>query len=207
MATDWKKWALWLRNRLSPTNSFRVDRRATFKSEANILRTRVDIKGASEVVLEEGVRLRNAELLIRGNANSCIIKKSSHFSGRIELYGDGNTVIIGEGTSIRRALLVAHNGRKIEIGNGCLFSHDVELRTTDSHKIFDEDGVRINEDRDIIIGNSVWLGVGVLVLKGVTIGGGCVVGARSVVTNDLAPRALAVGSPARTARKSISWEQ
>jgi len=207
MATDWKKWALWLRNRLSPTNSFRVDRRATFKSEANILRTRVDIKGASEVVLEEGVRLRNAELLIRGNANSLIIKKNSNFSGRIELYGDGNAVKIGEGTSIRGALLVAHNGRKIEIGYGCLFSHDVELRTTDSHKIFDENGVRINEDRDIIIGDSVWLGVGVLVLKGVTISGGCVVGARSVVTDDMAARTLAVGSPARIVRNSISWKE
>jgi acetyltransferase-like isoleucine patch superfamily enzyme len=207
MATDWKKWALRLRNRLSPTNSFHVDRRATFKSEANILRTRVDIKGASEVVLEEGVRLRNAELLIRGNANSLAIEKNSNFSGRIELYGDGNAVKIGEGTSIRGALLVAHNGRKIEIGYGCLFSHDVELRTTDSHKIFDENGVRINEDRDIIIGDSVWLGVGVLVLKGVTISGGCVVGARSVVTDDMAARTLAVGSPARIVRNSISWKE
>ncbi len=171
------------------------------------MRTKIDIAGASEVVLEQGVRLRNAEVLIRGNANSLVIEKSSNFSGRIELYGDGNAVKIGEGTSIRGALLVAHNGRKIEIGYGCLFSHDVELRTTDSHKIFDENGVRINEDRDIIIGDSVWLGVGVLVLKGVTISGGCVVGARSVVTDDMAARTLAVGSPARIVRNNVSWKE
>ena len=76
MANQLKRLALRLRNRLSPTNSFRVDRRATFKSEANILRTKIDIKGASQVVLEQGVRLRNAELLIRGNANSLTIGKS-----------------------------------------------------------------------------------------------------------------------------------
>jgi acetyltransferase-like isoleucine patch superfamily enzyme len=207
MATDWKKWALRLRNRLSPTNSFHVDRRATFKSEANILRTRVDIKGASEVVLEEGVRLRNAELLIRGNANSCIIKKSSHFSGRIELYGDGNTVIIGDGTSIRGALLVAHNGRKIEIGNGCLFSHDVELRTTDSHKIFDAKGARINEDADIVVEHNVWLGHGVAVLKGVAIGEGCIIGTRSIVTKHIPPFSLAVGAPANVIRSNVTWQE
>lgn len=207
MQKSLKRLAIALRNRISPTNSCRVDRRATFKSEANILRTKIDIAGASEVVLEEGVRLRNAELLVRGNTNVLCIEKASNFSGRIELYGDGNTVRIGAGTTINGGLFIAHNGRAIEIGSGCLFSHDVELRTTDSHKIFDENGVRINEDRDIVIGDGVWLGASVLVLKGVTIGGGCVVGARSVVTNDLAPRTLAVGSPARTVRENILWER
>lgn len=205
MKKDLRRLALRLRNWLSPTNSLHVDRKASFKSQANILRTRIDIRGSSEVVLQEDVRLRNAELLVRGDANSLVIDKSSSFSGRIELYGDGNIVRIGEGTSIRGALLVAHNGKKIEIGSECLFSHDVELRTTDSHKIFDENGMRINEDGDISVGENVWLGVGVLILKGVKIGEGCVVGARSVVTSDLAMRTLAVGSPARAVRTKIVW--
>lgn len=207
MDSTLRRLALRLRNRLSPTNSFRVDRRSTFSSEANILRTKIDIKGSSEVVLKEGVRLRNAELLVRGDANSLIIEKGSKFSGRIELYGDGNTVIIGEGTSIRGALLVAHNGKKIEIGAGCLFSHDVELRTTDSHKIFDKDGIRINEDRDIVVGSNVWLGRGVLVLKGVAVAKGCIVGARSVVTASLPESTLAVGIPARVVRYDVFWQE
>jgi acetyltransferase-like isoleucine patch superfamily enzyme len=184
-----------------------VDRKAEFKSEANILRTKIDIKGASQVVLEQGVRLRNAELLILGGANSLVIEKGSHFSGRIELYGDGNTVRIGEGTSIRGALLVAHNGRKIEIGNGCLFSHDVELRTTDSHKIFDAKGARINEDADIVVEHNVWLGHGVAVLKGVAIGEGCIVGTRSIVTKHIPPFSLAVGAPANVIRSNVTWQE
>jgi acetyltransferase-like isoleucine patch superfamily enzyme len=207
MNRDFKRLAVRLRNRLSPTNSFCVDRRATFKSEANILRTKIDIAGASEVVLEQGVRLRNAEVLIRGNANSLVIEKSSNFSGRIELYGDGNTVRIGEGTSIRGALLVAHNGRKIEIGGGCLFSQNVELRTTDSHKIFDAGGVRINEDKDIYVGENTWLGNGGIVLKGAAIGEGCVVGARSIVTKLIPPFSLAVGTPALVIRTNIKWQE
>ncbi len=200
MKKDLRRLALRLRNWLSPTNSLHVDRKASFKSQANILRTRIDIRGSSEVVLQEDVRLRNAELLVRGDANSLVIDKSSSFSGRIELYGDGNIVRIGEGTSIRGALLVAHNGKKIEIGSECLFSHDVELRTTDSHKIFDAKGARINEDADIVVEHNVWLGHGVAVLKGVAIGEGCIIDTRSIVTKHIPPFSLAVGAPANAYR-------
>jgi len=47
------------------------------------------------------------------------------------------------------------------------------------------------------IGRDVWLGAGVKVLGGVTIGDGCVVGAGAVVTGNLAPYSIAVGVPAR----------
>ncbi len=50
---------------------------------------------------------------------------------------------------------------------------------------------------DIIIENDAWLGVGVIVMDGVTIGRGAVVGAGAVVTKDIPPLAIAVGSPAR----------
>jgi acetyltransferase-like isoleucine patch superfamily enzyme len=49
----------------------------------------------------------------------------------------------------------------------------------------------------ITIGNDVWIGVEALVLDGVTIGDGAVIGARSVVTKDIPPYAIAVGSPAK----------
>ena len=49
----------------------------------------------------------------------------------------------------------------------------------------------------IVIGEDVWLGAGVIVLDGVRIGQGSVVGAGSVVTEDLPEFSVAVGSPAR----------
>lgn len=52
----------------------------------------------------------------------------------------------------------------------------------------------------IVIGDNVWLGGGVIVCPGVTIGADTVVGAGSVVTRDLPARVLAVGSPARVVR-------
>lgn len=51
------------------------------------------------------------------------------------------------------------------------------------------------------IGNNVWLGYGVLVLPGVTIGENSIVGAGSVVTKDIPPNSIAAGNPARVLKE------
>ena len=58
----------------------------------------------------------------------------------------------------------------------------------------------------ITIENDAWLGTGVVVLPGVTIGEGAVVGASSVVTRDVSPYTVVGGSPARVIGKvSVPW--
>jgi acetyltransferase-like isoleucine patch superfamily enzyme len=54
------------------------------------------------------------------------------------------------------------------------------------------------ESAPVRIGNDVWLGAGVIVLKGVTIGDRAVVGAGAVVTHDVPQAAIVGGVPART---------
>lgn len=53
------------------------------------------------------------------------------------------------------------------------------------------------------IGNDVWLGAGVVVLRGVTIGDGCIVAANAVVTKDLPPYTICGGLPARVLKKRV----
>jgi maltose O-acetyltransferase len=52
----------------------------------------------------------------------------------------------------------------------------------------------------VVIGNNVWLGSRVIVLKGVTIGDNSVVGAMSVVTKSIPANCVAAGIPARIIR-------
>lgn len=53
----------------------------------------------------------------------------------------------------------------------------------------------------VTIGDDCWIGGGVIILPGVTIGKGCTIGAASVVTKDIPPWSVAVGSPARVIKK------
>ena len=52
-------------------------------------------------------------------------------------------------------------------------------------------------ERDVIIGDDVWLGARVMVVAGVEIGDGCIIGASSVVTRSIPAGSIAVGIPAR----------
>ena len=67
------------------------------------------------------------------------------------------------------------------------------------------DTVRRNEGFEyaypITIENDVWLGSGVHIMPGITIGRGCVIGAGSIVTKDIPPYSLAVGNPCHVIRE------
>ena len=67
------------------------------------------------------------------------------------------------------------------------------------------DSVRRNEGYEyaypITIEDDVWLGSGVHIMPGVTIGRGCVIGAGSIVTKDIPPYSLAVGNPCHVIRE------
>ena len=54
-----------------------------------------------------------------------------------------------------------------------------------------------NQNLDTIIGNDVWIGANATILAGVKIGDGAIIGAHALVTKDVKPYSVVVGSPAR----------
>ncbi len=96
--------------------------------------------------------------------------------------------------------LVALDVAPITIGDDVQIGPNVQLLTP-THPV--EPGPRRDRweaARPITIGDNVWLGGGVIVLPGVTIGTNTVVGAGTVVTKDLPANVVAVGNPARVVR-------
>lgn len=60
---------------------------------------------------------------------------------------------------------------------------------------------------DITIGSDVWIGRDAMVLSGVTVGHGAVIGARAIVTRDVAPYSIVAGSPAVSKSRRFTDEQ
>jgi acetyltransferase-like isoleucine patch superfamily enzyme len=119
----------------------------------------------------------------------------------LELF-DGGSITIGAQTAIQKGCLLVSAVQpivihpRVQIACYCAFysyNHGIEPDAD----IIDQPLVSRGP---IVIEEDAWLGVGVKVMSGVTIGRGAVVGAGSVVTRDIPPFAIAAGSPARVLR-------
>lgn len=89
----------------------------------------------------------------------------------------------------------------LEIGSDCAISWGVTFMDHDTHKIEGKESLA-----SIKIGNKVWIGANCTILKGVTLGDGCVVATGAVVSKSFPAGSLIGGIPARVLKENISWE-
>jgi acetyltransferase-like isoleucine patch superfamily enzyme len=153
-----------------------------------------NVDRSSKICIGDGVRLN------RG----IDIKLHSGGQGKFE---------IGENTSIGPYSCLS--GQHIKIGKGCLIAAHAGIFAT-NHVYADltqEIRTQGFTYKGIVIEDDCWLGTGVKVLDGVTIGRGSVIGAGAVVTKDIPPYSIAVGVPAKvvsrrnaTPRNSVEAE-
>jgi len=104
----------------------------------------------------------------------------------------GERVFIGAG-----CLFIAKT--KIVIGNDTMIAPRVFV-TTSTHDPQQNPMWKIAIFRPVEIGNSVWIGLGAIILPGVKIGDHAIIGAGAVVSKHVPERAVVVGSPARIVR-------
>lgn len=108
----------------------------------------------------------------------------------------GSSISIGEKTTFsNNVTLVAR--KQIQIGKMCLIGDGVSIIDADFHEVNPERRSEPGLVRPVCIGDNVWIGSRVMVLKGVNIGDHSVIAAGAVVTTDIPPRSLAGGIPAR----------
>lgn len=106
-------------------------------------------------------------------------------------------LLIGDGVFINQGTVIAV-AESVEIGDGTLIGDFTAIYDSNFHDL--EPGLP-DKPRPVSIGKNVWLGNGVLVLPGSSIGDHTVVAARSVVRGTLPPRVLAAGNPAKVVRQ------
>jgi len=174
-----------------------------------LTQTLIQIRGnGNTLAIGDGCRLRDLKILMTGDSLRVEISENCQLRGKIKAEDVGSRIAVGAGTTMENAYLGAYEGTSIRIGENCMFSDQVGLRTGDMHSIVEKaTGARLNPSRSIAIEPGVWLCRGVTVLKGCTIGSGTVVGGYSVVTDSLPADVLAVGSPAGIVRRGISWKR
>ena len=147
------------------------------------------------------------------------LKISSHsiVAGNFIFESNEGYISIGSHTYVGGGNFISHS--KIEIGDnvtiawgGTFYDHDshslnflhrrkdiddeLECIRNKKNMIFTKDWSSVNS-KPIKICNDVWIGMDVLILKGVTIGEGAIVGARSVVTKDIPAWTIVAGNPAK----------
>lgn len=129
-----------------------------------------------------------------------------HNEGRITvqcLVSYPEHISIGRNSYVNGGYLCASPNARIIIGNDCLISYNVHIRTDmhcymDKNQLIREQG---SKEKDIVIGDDVWIGFGAQILSGVSVAKGCVIGAGAVVTKSTEEYGVYVGVPARLIRK------
>lgn len=173
---------------------------------ARLLKSKIRINGANNIIESHGT-ISTSRLYIEGQNNSlyiadgCSIRNSS-----ISISGTDCEIRIEKNTTTGEVMLVCMGRNNfIHIGAECMIADKVDIWASDTHPIFDTEKRLLNPSRPINIGNHVWLGRYVKILKGASIGDGAVVGMNSVVTKDVKPNSLNAGNPCRCLKENITW--
>lgn len=153
----------------------------------------------------------NCKIKIIGDGNRLEIKSGSTIISNTSFWMQhgSNEIIIGHDSTIEGGSLAAIEGTKITVGDDCMFSSDIEIRTGDSHSIINAvNEKRINPSDDILIGDHVWLTAHVRVMKGAVIPNNSIVGNSAIVTSKFdKENSVYAGIPAKHIKDNINWDR
>lgn len=179
-----------------------------------------EIKGMSititgnnnEILIELPSKFINTAIVMNGDENYCAIKATRHRYVRHTTFGmeNGGKITFGGGISVYRNLnVVAKAGKRVDIGDECMFARDIIVRNDDGHTIIDATTKDIiNAPENIKIADKVWVGTRAMILKGSEIPEGSVVGEMSLVNKKFTEKNIIIaGVPAKKVRENIIWDR
>lgn len=120
----------------------------------------------------------------------------------VEASAEGARIEVGDRTEFNNNLTIKSEGGGIRVGRDGLFGAHVEIFDSDFHDLHPQRRkTGAPRTAPVEIGDNVFVGMGVRILKGSTIGSDAVIGAGSVVTGTIPAGVVAAGNPARVVRE------
>lgn len=174
--------------------------------DSNFIFSKIVIKGHNNIIRVTGSSMRKGSVFVTGDNNCLIVKNGTDLGSMyIAIKGNNCKICIGERCNFHDGYMMAGGERnKIEIGDDCLFAHNINIMGSDSHQILQK-GFVINPPRDIVISKHVWVCANSSILKGTIIGENAIVGLGSVVSKEIASNTMNVGNPCKTIKEDIQW--
>lgn len=174
----------------------------------------IKINGSNnKIEIEKGAVFNNSSISINANNSHIKINKVKYINQTVLFIynGDNQTLEIGEGTSIESArFFLCSTGGKCTIGNDCMFSSEIQIRSGDGHQIIDNETKEILNDKKISleIGNHVWVSFGSTILKNSKIHDNSVIAAQSVVCKKFETGNIVIaGNPAKIVKNNVNWNR
>ncbi|MHC5755645.1 MAG: acyltransferase [Nostoc sp.] len=181
----------------------------------NLLYRTIFSRIGSSVYIQDGVEFISTDAIEIGNGvyifKGVRIDARGHENNRIHLENgvilernvligalNNTSIHIGQDTFIGPSVCISGPG-DIKIGKHCLIAAHTAMYANNHNFADPTEPIKYQgiTCKGIVIEDDCWLGHGVKVLDGVTIGRGSVIGAGAVVTKDIPPFSVAVGVPAR----------
>ena len=113
----------------------------------------------------------------------------------------GARLVMGKGNCNSGLQIVCAD--EITIGNNTYIGRDVWIRDNNGGHYIIQPGY--TNTAPVHIGDYVWIGSNVCIMKGVTIGDGAVIAGNSVVTSNVPAHSMASGNPAKVVAENINW--
>ncbi len=191
------------------------------------------------LIKKDGVKkvnpaIKNLITNFKGCNNTLILHEPISISGALKLQalGDGAVVEIGKCARISNLsivtnpstktyigdyfscgnVIITQNGSQnttVKIGNDCMFSYGVIVRTSDTHGIYSlKTKELLNPSKDVEIKDHVWLCAHSQVIKGGVVGANSVVGTMSIVNKAFDENNVVLaGVPAKVVKREIDWDR
>lgn len=175
----------------------------------NTLKRSIKLSGNNnKIYIGSEVQLKNSLIRFLGNNSSIYISEKTILNGANFIIDSGSSIQVGANTTFSRVSLRAEGAASIVIGNDCMFSSDVYVRTCDGHGIFSiSEKKLLNSASDVVIEDNVWVGRFAKINKGVRVGQSSIIGQASLVTKNVDNNSLYAGLPAKKIKSDVIWSR